>query len=109
MSPVLPTPVSPMKTMFSALGMKASCASVRIWRSLTPDLEGEGFQGPGFGQLRALEPSGKRGLLTGLPLGAQQLGDECCDRCAVTLGGGEILVEVSGDRFELEVDQQLLK
>src|SRR5437667_6818153 len=36
MSPVLPTPVSPMNTMFSALGMNSSCASVRIWRSLTP-------------------------------------------------------------------------
>src|SRR5690606_31278164 len=36
MSPVLPTPVSPMNTMFSASGMKSSSASVRVWRSRTP-------------------------------------------------------------------------
>ena len=73
------------------------------------DLEGEGFQGPGFGQLRALEPCGKGCLLTGLPLGTQQLGDEGYDGRAIALGGGEIFVEVSGDRLELQIDQELLE
>ena len=50
--PVLPTPVGPMKTMFSALAMKSSSAKARIcrWRDAGLALEGEGLERPLLGQ-----------------------------------------------------------
>jgi len=61
---------------------------------LTPglQLEGEALQGPGLGQLGAFQSCRERGLLTGLPFGAQQLGKQRGQRCALALSGAQIFI-----------------
>ena len=110
-SPVLPTPVGPMNTMFSALAMKSSSAKARIWRWLTPGccLKGKLSRRPGLGEVGLADPVGQGRLLAVVPLGAQQPGQE------LLVGGlclgrlGQFLVQVSAIQPQVQVREQLLE
>jgi hypothetical protein len=72
-------------------------------------LEREGLKRPVLGEVGAGDARFEGLFLTGVPLGAQQLGEQRRDRGAVLVGGGEHFVEARGDGLELEVLKQLLQ
>jgi len=72
-------------------------------------LEGEGLERPVFREVGAGDARFEGLFLTGVPLGAQQLGEQRGDRGAVLVCGSEQLVEAGGDGLELEVLKQLLQ
>ena len=97
--------------MFSALGMNSSSregADLAFLDALL-QLEREGLEGPVFREVGAGDARLESLFLAGVPLGAQQLGEQRRDRGAVLFGGGEHLIEARGDGLELEVLQQLLE
>jgi hypothetical protein len=77
--PVLPTPVGPMKTMFSALGMKSSSARVLTC------------------------------LLTGVILRSHETQEEFLVGDLLVLGVPSLLLEQVEDLLEVEVFEQLLE
>jgi hypothetical protein len=71
--------------------------------------EREGLERPGFGHLCPLDARCKRAFLAGLPLGAQQLHEQCRERGTVLLGGREVFIEPRGDSLQMQVREQLLE
>src|SRR5260370_15180662 len=60
------------------------------------DFEREGLERPRLAHLRSLDARAEGTFLSGLPFGAQQLHEQCRDRRAVLVSGGQIFTEPSG-------------
>ena len=110
-SPVLPTPVLPMKTMFSALAMKSSSAKARICLRLTPGwlAKGKVSSDQTFGQAGPPDARLQSAFLPGMPLGAQQPGQEIRVGDVFFLGSSQLFVIDLEDALQVQVFHQLFE